>query len=635
MVSDDENEFGSFAGESAWTCHFDEASASWYWFNEETGASRWAEEESNDANHYVAQSSESNGDVRKNGGKNLWLNVEEINERHFSDVASPHGEDLFYECRLASPSPRNTPSESSESPQASSKPAFLTCFTQKREPRKTPMHTDSRKRFSWSAVASPHQIRKRLRNFFSEVDPHSLDDVERYVRNIKNGAVTENSLFKQLHTVYGKKPRSKSDFYSYGKNEDAGASPHAYLYGGDGGRPRAVRFSTVVEHKGADGSITPSSEHSTSWADDTSTGLEAPEQSHSQKQKSRKRNIRRLSIPEKRHLYAFREDLRPENKIWRTSNEVNKKPSTHFESVPAAKSWESVSDPFLESVDVHGEKPRWKAEMISASRQGETERIASLVLNGCPVDAEDPESGETALTVACRSGKHKAAEVLLQLGASMQPNAQHCDSPFHAATRHGHFDSLRLLLRHAVTVYGFDKVAPLINAVDVEGNSCLHLATRLRDDSTSLSIVKVLVAHGAYPLQQNRDMETPIHMCCANALLRTLIYVGESASMGLNTNVFEYCDAEGLTPLHCAAQNGAVNCIKYLLLESLASPHAQTHEGLTPLDLSLSAGHVECTEILRKHQIDVTHGTPSLHAGMASLSVSPVKTWRKRYFNDR
>ena len=112
----------------------------------------------------------------------------------------------------------------------------------------------------WSAVASPHQIRKRLRRFFSTEDPESLADVERYVTDLKSGKMTEGALFKQLLTVYGKTPGSKKDYYTFGSNGGESsneAKGKEKVYGGEGRRLRAVSFSTVVSQRSADGSAHP------------------------------------------------------------------------------------------------------------------------------------------------------------------------------------------------------------------------------------------------------------------------------------------------------------------------------------------------------------------------------------------
>ena len=148
--------------------------------------------------------------------------------------------------------------------------------------------------------------------------------------------MTEAALFKQLNTVYGKTPGSKRDFYEYGRNAGSNGTGGGRVYGGEGRRPRAVSFSTMVTQRSVDGSTSPKLGQIGGCEDARDDEAEVTLQKGVRPVAfaRRKRRIKRLTEEEKRHLYAFREDLRPSDSIWGSER--------------GGDSWTHSHDPFLE-----------------------------------------------------------------------------------------------------------------------------------------------------------------------------------------------------------------------------------------------------------------------------------------------
>ena len=130
-------------------------------------------------------------------------------------------------------------------------------------------------------------------------------------------------------------------------------------------------------------------------------------------------------------------------------------------------------------------------------------------------------------------------------------------------------------------------------AVDVEGASALHLATRRRD----ARIAEALVRSGAPVNARSRfHATTPLHWvsgsdwatgsaaCCALLL-----------SAGADVDV---ADDAGITPLHNAAYFGVVDCAVQLLAAG-ADLGARDCWGHTAADVAAQESHVAMASLLR------------------------------------
>ena len=258
--------------------------------------------------------------------------------------------------------------------------------------------------------------------------------------------------------------------------------------------------------------------------------------------------------------------------------------------------------------------------------------------NPDPVD----RLGMTPLMLAARHGHARAAERLLELGASSSARDEEERSPLHHAAEGGSADIVRLLLDagadagtadayrrtplHVAAEHGGAAAVELLlgagappDARDAISHSApLHLAARegraeavallaaaganvnARDDEGRTPLlsgasfghaatVRALLAAGADPGLRTNNGETPLHRC---AFFQRLECMELLLDAGADTGAE---DAWGNTPLHVAAEMNRDGAAR-LLLDAGADVEAANEDGLTPLDAAIVNSH--CVPLL-------------------------------------
>lgn len=137
------------------------------------------------------------------------------------------------------------------------------------------------------------------------------------------------------------------------------------------------------------------------------------------------------------------------------------------------------------------------------------------------------------------------------------------------------------------------KHCPPIDAKNEWGYTALHDACYYGFEAIADELCRRNAKVGGF----DRDGKTPLHRCCANnkaGIIAILIQEGKA-------NINERNPKTGWIPLHEAAFNGNLDCIKILL--DYHSPYLpRADDGRTPLDLALTYEYADCVSELENFE---------------------------------
>uniref|UniRef100_A0A915BNU5 Uncharacterized protein n=1 Tax=Parascaris univalens TaxID=6257 RepID=A0A915BNU5_PARUN len=290
------------------------------------------------------------------------------------------------------------------------------------------------------------------------------------------------------------------------------------------------------------------------------------------------------------------------------------------------------------------------------------------------VDTEEMDGkGRTAMHHAASRGISRQVAILLSWGASPCRPDFECNRPMHYAAIKGHTASLRLLYRankyidvatpsgHTAfmwaAMFGCDASLrtmlnenPLLSRHerDNEGNTALHLAakrdlpdtvkllvsagwdTECKNDrgesafvtaaaNGSANAMRALLSYGADVFALDKDDNSALHVAsrsddCRDALRELLAWLVESRFINFRNN-------DGKTPLHIAAENCAVKCIRELLKNG-ADIRVRDSRGWDCLMLTLKANPRSwpILTILIKHSPNMNGYSPIDNVSTLSLA---------------
>ncbi|CAK5065489.1 unnamed protein product [Aphanomyces euteiches] len=227
---------------------------------------------------------------------------------------------------------------------------------------------------------------------------------------------------------------------------------------------------------------------------------------------------------------------------------------------------------------VNGDKANrhatWLKEFFRCAKAQQLSEIANYLLEGCPVDLLEPQTGDTILFLACRSGHVALLELCLKWGAKNDPHPTFGDTALQIAVKASQPECVRQLLSIAAKS---DMDTEIVNHVDHANQAPLHVAASQGD----LVCLQLLLHHGADICVVQSNGHTPLH--CAvlaghESCVAYILDVGGDAI--INTG-----DVNGNTPLHCAVSIGHEGIVK-LLLESAADVTVCNNENLTPYKMA-------------------------------------------------
>lgn len=283
------------------------------------------------------------------------------------------------------------------------------------------------------------------------------------------------------------------------------------------------------------------------------------------------------------------------------------------------------------------------------AESGQLDRLREALAAGADPEERDDE-GRTALQVAVATGAVDAVRTLLEGGADTEAAEEASPNyrPLHRACVASEADAreradiLAALLEHGVDV----------TARDGRARTVLHLAIPW----CTSEFVDALLARGADAAAADASGRTPMHTAASRgADSLTDLLLGDDGELSTSTPIrradsalarlddrgilealvaagasVDAADAQGVTPLHIAAEQGTATVVVFLLangaeflrrdeyevtplhrassadiagklLDAGATVDPADHDGRTPLHRALAGGRLDVAELLLRH----------------------------------
>jgi ankyrin repeat protein len=272
--------------------------------------------------------------------------------------------------------------------------------------------------------------------------------------------------------------------------------------------------------------------------------------------------------------------------------------------------------------DVHSQEKRGRTPLYVAASHGDLAACRILIEHHAEVDARS-NSGSTPFLKALEYGHRDVARLLLDHNADVRVHGTDGNTPLHFAAYYGHLEVCRILLERNVEVDSRNKhgYTPFFRAwksgrnpdilqlfldyhadvrvYDDNGNTPLHFAAEIGN----LKLAQILLGRNADVNSQNNHGSTSL-------LLASELGHSDVVQLLLDHNADLYLrDADGDTPLHCAAIGGLE--VARILLKLNVEVNSRNVKGSTPLHLAsigswrLPEGSAVVVQFLLDHGADV------------------------------
>ena len=238
-----------------------------------------------------------------------------------------------------------------------------------------------------------------------------------------------------------------------------------------------------------------------------------------------------------------------------------------------------------------------------------------LIQEGAPLNTVNRE-GRTALHNAIIFGSTTAIQELLKAGAdAFAKDYAHCNV-FHHAVLHNRKAALLVLLAEK-------RLLPMVHEPNRKSETPIHAALcQSRGDILAILIPAI---QNQLSNQKDRNGCNYLHLAASSGDWRALGYMLNTPSA---EHMLNETNHDGSTPLHVAAQKGAVQCLEMLLSQG-AMIH-KCHCGYTPFLCACANGHTDAAKVLfQAHPFQRNwtddQGNTALHMAVKSGNCSTVQ----------
>ncbi|XP_070195077.1 transient receptor potential cation channel subfamily A member 1-like isoform X2 [Littorina saxatilis] len=266
--------------------------------------------------------------------------------------------------------------------------------------------------------------------------------------------------------------------------------------------------------------------------------------------------------------------------------------------------------------------------------------VEFLLEKGVDINSKD-DTGRTPLLLAASKGCWDTVQVLVGGGADVRVRDRNSQNFLHLAIRFGgklgqffcKEESLMdsnakdatdgtvavRTMTSSVSRVGQD-ILKLLDERDEFGCTPLHYASK----EGHLLALEELITFGATPSLKNNEKQSPFHFAARYGRYNTCRRLLE---LSQGPNIINETDADGLTGLHIAAQNGHTKIITLLLQKGAVVQ--RDNDDNTPLHHAAAQGWTQCMRTLmgiHSHLLDVRNvrGETALHLAAQNGRVSTV-----------
>lgn len=301
----------------------------------------------------------------------------------------------------------------------------------------------------------------------------------------------------------------------------------------------------------------------------------------------------------------------------------------------------------------HRDKKRHTALVATVSYEisNTLEMIRALLDSRMPKHADVNAGGDadgTALHNAAWYGNMEACKELIKLDARVDVEGGRFNTALSAAAASGYYDIAMFLLEEqnakpnlparqfantlSAALYSrtYDLVKPLllakvdINAIDIQGRTALHIATR----QGSWDILKQLLCareKGIPPA--DKQCRTLLHYAAMSGNLEILhrVLVDEMVAESIFDIAIDLADIDGWTPLHWACRQNENKAIVDALIDLGADATRVTNDGWTPENIAITHDATQVVSTIQE-RIGIMDQTKSRPTGWKVGYLHPTVT---------